>query len=68
MAINALQRLFDKRAHEMRLHNDVWVVNEQDKGASFRRLEIGKAGCVFHEVCNSFYKGIKNTTEDRSNV
>lgn len=68
MAINALQTLFDKRAHEMQLHHDVWIVSEKDAGAFFRRLTIRNTGCVFHEVCNPFYKGIKNTTEDRSTL
>ena len=49
-----------------RCHHQSWEVVETAAGAQFRKLEIRSAGTDFHEIGNAFYKGIKNTTQDRS--
>lgn len=64
--IEALQAIFDKKSGDIQTRRDKWTVIEKDGNAAFNRLEILCANTDFHIIGNSFYKGIKNTTEDRS--
>lgn len=64
--IEALRIIFDKRSADIQSCPDRWVIQEKDKNAAFKELELLCEGREFHEIGNSFYKGIKNTTEDRS--
>lgn len=64
--IDALQTIFDRMTACFRCHHQSCEVVETAAGAQFRKLEIRSAGTDFHEIGNAFYKGIKNTTQDRS--
>ena len=64
--IDALQTIFDRMTACFRCHHQSWEVVETAADAQFRKLEIRSAGTDFHEIGNAFYKGIKNTTQDRS--
>ena len=64
--IDALKTIFNKKADAIHVCRDKWAITEKDKGATFRRLEILCTNKEFHVINNSFYQGIKNTTEDRS--
>ena len=64
--IDALKTIFNKKADAIYVCRDKWAITEKDKGATFRKLEILCTNKEFHVISNSFYQGIKNTTEDRS--
>ena len=64
--IDALRTIFNRMTACFRCYHQSWEVVETAAGAQFRKLEIRSAGTDFHEIGNAFYKGIKNTTQDRS--
>lgn len=64
--IEALKILFDKKARAIRTCKNKWVVEEKAPNATFKCLEIVCRDGIFCEIEKDFYRGIKNTTEDRS--